>query len=168
MNLGVLHVTPSICQAWQKAKQSKWVPVFCHPKTFSAIPNVLTASSCSSMLHFLVFTLLLSSLQVSRLYCPSTCGTGLCRQLSATSAVMRRASLCAGTTTAGASVPWTTHSVTAPRWILRLWRPVCWKSEIHGIWPTKTLRSQVSIFPLFFTLVQWLWPSHWQQIRLYC
>lgn len=85
-------------------------------------------------------------LQVFRPFCQNTWGPGLCRQLSATLVVMRRASLCAGTMTAGASAPRTTHSVIAPRWIWGLWKSVCWKSETPGTWPTKSLRSQVSVF----------------------
>lgn len=88
----------------------------------------------------------LSFPQACRPYCQSIWGPGSCRQLSATSAVMRRASLCAGTMTAGASAPWTTHSVIAPRWIWGPWKPVYCKSGIPGIWPTETLRSQVSVF----------------------
>lgn len=92
----------------------------------------------------------LSLPQVFRPYYQSIWGPGLCRQLSATSVAMRRVSLCAGTVTAGASAPWTTRSVIAPSRIWGLWKPVCWTFEIPGMWPTKTLRSQVSAFFLHY------------------
>lgn len=100
------------------------------------------------MWHFCVLVLFPSLPQASRPYCQTIWKPGLCRQLSATSAVMRRASLCAGTMTAGASALWTTHSVIARRWIWGLWKPVCCKSDFPGTRPTKTLRSQVSVFLL--------------------
>ncbi len=153
----------------QMSSSLQWVthPVYSsHVYRFSAVTKVITASSWFIHVTFPCYVLLLSFPQVFRPYCQSTCGPGLCRQLSATSVVMRRASLCVGTMTAGVSAPWTTHSVIAPRWIWRHWNPVCWKSEIRGTWPTKTLRSQVSVS--LFALIQWLWPSHWQQIRPYC
>lgn len=105
----------------------------------------------------------LSLPQASRPYCQTIWKPGLCRQLSATSAVMRRASLCAGTMTAGASALWTTHSVIALRWIWGLWKPVCCKSDFPGTRPTKTLRSQVSVFLL--VLIWSLQLSHHHVVR---
>lgn len=106
------------------------------------------------------FAPFLSLPQVFRPYCQSIWRPGLYRQPSATSVVMKRASLCARTTTAGATVPQNTHSVIAPRWIYEPWKPVCWKSGTPGTQPTETLRSRVSVFFLC-ALAQWLWPSYW-------
>lgn len=138
-----------------------------HLNTFSSIIKVLSAHLHSFGWHFHVLVLFLSLLQVFSPYCQSTWGPGLCRQPSATSAVMRRASLCAGTMTAGASAPWTTHTVIAPRWISGLWKPVCWKSEIPGTWPTKTLKSLVSVSFLHSFNDCDPPTAHWRQIRPY-
>lgn len=87
----------------------------------------------------------LSLPQACRPCCQSIWGPGSCRRLSATSAVMKRVSLCVTTMIAGASAPPTSRSVIALRWIWKLWRPVYCKSEIPGMSPTKTLKSQVGV-----------------------
>lgn len=125
---------------------------------FYAILQELSAQSFSHV-TFPCFVLFSSLPQASKPYFQSIWEPGSCRQLWATSAVMRRASLCAGTMTAGASALWTTHSVIALRWIWGLWKPVCCKSDFPGTRPTKTLRSQVSVF--LFALVGRLWLSHY-------
>lgn len=163
MNLSILLVTPSICQANKQKKKELRPSVIYRSSAQQPCSNKSTHSSRFIHPYVLSFFFLL---QVFRPFCQNTWGPGLCRQLSATLVVMRRASLCAGTMTAGASAPRTTHSVIAPRWIWGLWKSVCWKSETPGTWPTKSLRSQVSVF-LFF-LFQCVWPSHWRQIRPYC